>query len=247
MTVSLESSPSGSSPRMRGALNGHHALHVCRGIIPAYAGSTRLAHRWRCRRTDHPRVCGEHLHECQRTGLDPGSSPRMRGAHLHINTRKYGAGIIPAYAGSTCMMTIRCGELKDHPRVCGEHMELPGSYGAGMGSSPRMRGAPGDEGAGREARRIIPAYAGSTAGFYLPQDAYGDHPRVCGEHRMDQTYAFAIAGSSPRMRGARGAQAPSCGERGIIPAYAGSTWFILESLESSRDHPRVCGEHLAGL
>ena len=50
----------GSSPRMRGTLKGATCYEMCKGIIPAYAGNTKLLlrrHHWR---RDHPRVCGEH-------------------------------------------------------------------------------------------------------------------------------------------------------------------------------------------
>ena len=208
---------------MRGALNGHHALHVCRGIIPAYAGSTRLAHRWRCRRTDHPRVCGEHLHECQRTGLDPGSSPRMRGAHLHINTRKYGAGIIPAYAGSTWSCRDHTGPAWDHPRVCGEHLATKAQDEKRDGSSPRMRGARGRVFSSKFRLGIIPAYAGSTLNHHPDSQTVWDHPRVCGEHPWVVCGKAFLLGSSPRMRGALYRRLHGSQHSRIIPAYAGST------------------------
>ena len=50
----------GSSPRMRGALRGRQTALPRRGIIPADAGSTQVAHRFWERIEDHPRGCGEH-------------------------------------------------------------------------------------------------------------------------------------------------------------------------------------------
>ena len=51
-----------------------------------------------------------------------------------------------------------------------------------VGSSPRMRGTPGEL-AGRETKHgIIPAYAGNTHPARGPRYGQGDHPRVCGEH-----------------------------------------------------------------
>ena len=93
----------GSSPRMRGARScpmpyalfyrspdhprgcGEHATTisapvVVTGIIPADAGSTPRSHSPRCSRWDHPRGCGEHTPITLTSMLDPGSSPRMRGA-----------------------------------------------------------------------------------------------------------------------------------------------------------------------
>jgi len=70
----------GSSPRMRGALaTGVHDPDR-RGIIPAYAGSTRSTSLSTPRPGDHPRVCGEHAVGPVVRAYDPGSSPRMRGA-----------------------------------------------------------------------------------------------------------------------------------------------------------------------
>ena len=54
-------------------------------------------------------------------------------------------------------------------------------------------------------------------------------------------------GSSPRMRGARGAGPPHRVRGGIIPAYAGSTPTTWPWATRWRDHPRVCGEHSATL
>jgi len=91
----------GSSPRMRGALDCLRIPGRFLRIIPAYAGSTDLdAARARSRR-DHPRVCGEHLSDFGIKAYSPGSSPRMRGAHVPSFCAGDWDGIIPAYAGST--------------------------------------------------------------------------------------------------------------------------------------------------
>ena len=50
------------------------------GIIPAYAGSTRVVLEDRKVSQDHPRVCGEHVDHLQVQKIWTGSSPRMRGA-----------------------------------------------------------------------------------------------------------------------------------------------------------------------
>ena len=50
----------GSSPHMRGTHRLGEQGHVQPGIIPAYAGNTRCRRCGRCRRGDHPRICGEH-------------------------------------------------------------------------------------------------------------------------------------------------------------------------------------------
>ena len=91
----------GSSPRMRGALEVDTKLLVGVGIIPAYAGSTRLRVFARIRCDHHPRVCGEHSNAMALPSIPLGSSPRMRGARTQTHASGMRTGIIPAYAGST--------------------------------------------------------------------------------------------------------------------------------------------------
>ena len=50
-----------------------------------------------------------------------------------------------------------------------------------------------------------------------------DHPRIRGEHFMSASCCAEMLGSSPHTRGAPGFGAIVDPERGIIPAYAGST------------------------
>ena len=52
-------------------------------------------------------------------------------------------------------------------------------------------------------------------------------------------------GSSPRMRGAPVRAHVNAKSAGIIPAYAGSTNRHDSQTACKRDHPRVCGEHVA--
>ena len=94
---------------------------------------------------------------------------------------------------------------------------------------------------------IIPAYAGSTPPPARHYKTFRDHPRVCGEHSVVEPWVMGEQGSSPRMRGARGAGPPHRVRGGIIPAYAGSTPTTWPWATRWRDHPRVCGEHSATL
>ncbi len=52
-------------------------------------------------------------------------------------------------------------------------------------------------------------------------------------------------GSSPRMRGTRHGRGVDAALPGIIPAYAGNTATTRTMQSETRDHPRVCGEHLS--
>ena len=66
-----------------------------------------------------------------------------------------------------------------------------------------MRGALPVEGLARADHRIIPADAGSTSANGLSYPGRSDHPRGCGEHLLSRFNMDGMAGSSPRMRGAR--------------------------------------------
>ena len=70
---------------------------------------------------------------------------------------------------------------------------------------------------------IIPAYAGNTKLHGLLVAEVGDHPRVCGEHRVLSLNRSVNRGSSPRMRGTLFDRIHRMRGPGIIPAYAGNT------------------------
>ena len=110
-------------------------------------------------------------------------------------------GIIPAYAGNTLRKMKRTVRARDHPRVCGEHLNPDRWLSYRKGSSPRMRGTLGEGRRGIAEGRIIPAYAGNTPRFPIGRGAMWDHPRVCGEHGRFLLDLRLLQGSSPRMRG----------------------------------------------
>ena len=111
-----------------------------------------------------------------------GSSPHMRGALCSLLCPVSNPGIIPAYAGSTCLHRSAPYSRQDHPRICGEHPGVLFQVGPGPGSSPHMRGALAQLRVAHGLGRIIPAYAGSTCPRVLLQASRKDHPRICGEH-----------------------------------------------------------------
>ena len=71
---------------------------------------------------------------------------------------------------------------------------------------------------------IIPAYAGSTCADKSAPILMTDHPRIRGEHMNDDVRFNVDGGSSPHTRGARSTTLPDPNRKGIIPAYAGSTY-----------------------
>ena len=111
------------------------------------------------------------------------------------------------------------------------------------GSSPHTRGALRRRVDEDEHRRIIPAYAGSTAHPRITSRGTEDHPRIRGEHPRVEPWGRLLGGSSPHTRGAHTHPSDSGPTLGIIPAYAGST--LEDELDDfpGEDHPRIRGEH----
>ena len=235
----------GSSPRMRGTpVSCQFSWHGW-GIIPAYAGNTTNCWGCRNRSRDHPRICGEHALAGIMFSWRPGSSPRMRGTPFVVIAVTVWRGIIPAYAGNTLPVLPNPFSPRDHPRVCGEHGEIDVCMAGNMGSSPRMRGTRQERVERRGRLGIIPAYAGNTRRESTAAQYPEDHPRVCGEHATSILAARFEWGSSPRMRGTLSSRDDEHPLAGIIPAYAGNTTERSSRATATRDHPRVCGEHVS--
>ena len=194
----------GSSPHTRGAHDARrdHGRHL--RIIPAYAGSTRAspcprAARGRiipayagstCRRPpspgswpDHPRIRGEHFNAFSRHRQATGSSPHTRGARKAQVRYSQQHRIIPAYAGSTRRRASASPRTADHPRIRGEHVDVPEQPDERLGSSPHTRGA--------------------RDGAIASDPGPGDHPRIRGEHNLAKRTGLPSKGSSPHTRGAR--------------------------------------------
>ena len=168
----------------------------------------------------------------------------MRGTRSRLLELLSKLGIIPAYAGNTRRCPPSTSSTRDHPRVCGEHLEMCIPITSREGSSPRMRGTPAAAAAARPDAGIIPAYAGNTHGQGVALYLGRDHPRVCGEHPYYYQIHITPQGSSPRMRGTRTIDLRQRGILGIIPAYAGNTQRRILASAGRGDHPRVCGEHV---
>ena len=234
-------SPSGSSPRMRGKRRQHRDVGRAHRIIPAHAGQTWLASSRCGRPTDHPRACGANPGMGSQTSRRCGSSPRMRGKlgnHGAVDGR---IRIIPAHAGQTATSTCTSTRRTDHPRACGANKTETTSIPEIDGSSPRMRGKPGESQTTSKTRRIIPAHAGQTPCSCAAISRLPDHPRACGANQLTAGVSTLTYGSSPRMRGKRNGRGRiSCRMR-IIPAHAGQTLIRCMKPTWNTDHPRACG------
>ena len=213
------------------------------GIIPACAGSTVPAGRISPSCRDHPRMCGEHCCTCALMPAIVGSSPHVRGALSDQEGTYQAIGIIPACAGSTAPHGRTARPKRDHPRMCGEHSFNIHQFAGEQGSSPHVRGARSGGSSVSLLMGIIPACAGSTKGAFGIQGRHWDHPRMCGEHALNEMKIPREVGSSPHVRGARGSCVVPERVGGIIPACAGSTKGSMTVKSTLRDHPRMCGEH----
>ena len=169
-------------------------------------------------------MCGEHKISNSLINNSQGSSPRVRGTHNNRSGTPDREGIIPACAGNTSL--------------CRASIHFT------SGSSPRVRGTLQIKQRYSVLRGIIPACAGNTSITMLTCEPVWDHPRVCGEHPSLRPYFASFAGSSPRVRGTHPARHHRPARTGIIPACAGNTWTTRPCTPASRDHPRVCGEHM---
>ena len=239
----LSTGSAGSSPRVRGTRTHETYSRWEVGIIPACAGNTKRTRPWPAEAGIIPACAGNTGSSLVRWVRSSGSSPRVRGTLERLEAFARAVGIIPACAGNTAHMI--CLELptRDHPRVCGEHDHIGHGGIRVKGSSPRVRGTPGRRVCAQAMRGIIPACAGNTLRPSHASSMHGDHPRVCGEHSGEGGEPEPKSGSSPRVRGTLRDGLGSCLHAGIIPACAGNTAYVLSAFSSSRDHPRVCGEH----
>ena len=191
------------------------------GIIPAGAGKSTFAGFWASPRADHPRGCGEKAASIMACRALAGSSPRVRGKVGGSERAGAWPGIIPAGAGKRLLEPTARRHPRDHPRGCGEKLDVHAHGVLLSGSSPRVRGK--DDVVRFEVlvNGIIPAGAGKSRACRSTGPAVGDHPRGCGEKRQAPPPPRRHEGSSPRVRGKVARILRGGKSAGIIPAGAG--------------------------
>ena len=153
-----------------------------------------------------------------------GSSPRVRGTHVHRFAQGIDRRFIPAGAGNTAIDAGLRSVFAVHPRGCGEHFDR--------------------RPCGIDAVRFIPAGAGNTSALAVDDRSETVHPRGCGEHRLFLPTSRRGSGSSPRVRGTRCPELRSAQGHRFIPAGAGNTAARRTGCPSCPVHPRGCGEHM---
>ena len=90
--------------------------------------------------------------------------------------------------------------------------------------------------------RITPARAGKSSLRWAAIQTHGDHPRVCGEKKLDTVHLCLTSGSPPRMRGKAPSRYAVFPQHGITPAYAGKSSIqhltaSLGEFEVQKGHP----------
>ena len=134
---------------------------------------------------DHPRLCGEKFFQLWFLIPQSGSPPPMRGkVNNHFNN-PFRYRITPAYAGKRFWATMKNVRKQDHPRLCGEKAFMIYWSYRRLGSPPPMRGKAGSSLPFKSCPRITPAYAGKRCWGLLFSPVHQDHPRLCGEKKLN--------------------------------------------------------------
>ena len=190
-------------------------------ITPACAGKRSKTTSTFSLLRDHPRVCGEKRVFATSFAEIPGSPPRVRGKESSCIEMMPPRGITPAYAGKRQWQHNQDLGVGDHPRVCGEKCNRYCAPLASLGSPPRVRGKVRHARIDCAGLGITPACAGKRRKQSIGRSWRRDHPRVCGEKRMDDGSRKYIEGSPPRVRGKVTKYVCKPQGVGITPAYAG--------------------------
>ena len=193
----------GSSPRVRGTRPEAGAAHTIRRFIPAGAGNAARSLGPISGCAVHPRGCGERRVSRSASVSRCGSSPRVRGTHSGTRPRRGPPRFIPAGAGNAPPSPPAGFAGAVHPRGCGERQTRAPAWRSHAGSSPRVRGTPACGFPLPVLRRFIPAGAGNASAGLGSARPSPVHPRGCGERAAPLRPRFALAGSSPRVRGTR--------------------------------------------
>ena len=215
-------SRTGSPPRVRGKASLSMVPTPILRITPACAGKRAFLPVSVLVVRDHPRVCGEKSVCVHPVPVCAGSPPRVRGKDAVPHDAADGLGITPACAGKSAYLQKRGFKRWDHPRVCGEKLELVHKPIQVIGSPPRVRGKAISQAHLPPLRRITPACAGKRLCSVFVCWLCWDHPRVCGEKHACVSIWYG------RLR--------------ITPACAGKRFPAGGCNETHGDHPRVCGE-----
>ena len=127
--------------------------------------------------------------------------------------------------------------------IYGEY-DASAPYTTGIsGSPPHTRGISDRLQASSFCCRFTPAYAGNIP---LPKNTRIDnqgHPRIRGEYKVGDVFAFSMLGSPPHTRGISKLYTAGNGRYRFTPAYAGNIKALTECSCKYQVHPRIRGEY----
>ena len=166
----------------------------------------------------------------------------MRGKGVQPRDKRVAVGITPACAGKRGSGSPPRSCRRDHPRVCGEKIEMPYELLLKEGSPPRVRGKARQQVLVQFQAGITPACAGKSPSRRQRMPHSRDHPRVCGEKSGSSLPTPQTIGSPPRVRGKVQLLQRGITRERITPAYAGKSAGRAATPTRCRDHPRACGE-----
>ena len=236
----------GSPPRVRGTGIIAILFFEILRITPACAGNSFSQIQHALVIPDHPRVCGEQIRTPTATPRTPGSPPRVRGTACPEHKHCHSGGITPACAGNRRTHRPNAGRKTDHPRVCGEQSSIAAIKAISRGSPPRVRGTVLLNHIALDPHGITPACAGNRVWRIRKGVVVEDHPRVCGEQKMNIHIGGMQIGSPPRVRGTVQLLPLFPIRSRITPACAGNSGNCPLATIIREDHPRVCGEQIFG-
>ena len=175
--------------------------------------------------------------------MQRGSPPQVRGKPSATRAAMLRSRITPAGAGKTYREMREKISRQDHPRRCGENLNIFSNSPKTLGSPPQVREKLAVRPLGRHQERITPAGAGKTIGVHPELFAVKDHPRRCGENCQLCSPYFNAPGSPPQVRGKPFSFSSFTAYSRITPAGAGKTIPISMLSFVLQDHPRRCGEN----
>ncbi len=107
-------------------------------------------------------MCGEKIEIFTKRTESVGSPPRVRGKGVGVDVEFRTRRITPACAGKSAGIFQAQLQAKDHPRVCGEKIEILMKRTESAGSPPRVRGKVPAADCKLLDDRITPACAGKS-------------------------------------------------------------------------------------
>ena len=194
--------------------------------------------------TAHPRSRGENRARQVAADGGHGSSPLTRGKHVIRESVNVWHGLIPAHAGKTRTAGDGGRAPGAHPRSRGENAATARVGPLERGSSPLTRGKHREADERRDTARLIPAHAGKTRCGLSTRARGRAHPRSRGENRRDGAAGPLERGSSPLTRGKPWPKTAASIAHRLIPAHAGKTVCVCQTVSRRTAHPRSRGENV---